>query len=112
MAEDSQATIHLQRCLDRLSAGDEGARDELVGHAATRLLALTRRMFKDYGRLKRWEQTEDVCQNASVRLWNALKVSNPRDARAFYRLAALQIRRELIDLIRHHFGPEGMGANH
>ncbi len=26
--------------------------------------------------------------------------------------AALQIRRELIDLWRHHFGPQGVGANH
>ena len=27
-------------------------------------------------------------------------------------MAALQIRRELIDQVRRHFGPEGIGANH
>jgi RNA polymerase sigma-70 factor (ECF subfamily) len=30
----------------------------------------------------------------------------------FLNLAALHIRRELIDLARHHFGPEGAGAHH
>ncbi len=34
------------------------------------------------------------------------------DIRHFYRLAALQIRRELIDLCRHYQGPLGLGANH
>lgn len=112
MADDSRSTFELQHCIDRLRAGDERARDELLNHAAGRLMALTRRMSKDFRRLNRWEQTEDVCQNASVRLWNALKMSNPQTVREFYRLAALQIRRELIDLVRRHFGPEGMGANH
>jgi RNA polymerase sigma-70 factor (ECF subfamily) len=32
--------------------------------------------------------------------------------RHFYNLAAMHIRRELIDLTRHHFGPLGMAARH
>jgi RNA polymerase sigma factor (sigma-70 family) len=32
--------------------------------------------------------------------------------RHFFNLAAVQVRRELLDLARHHFGPEGGGANH
>jgi len=32
--------------------------------------------------------------------------------RQFYALAARQIRRELLDLARQHYGPEGIGANH
>lgn len=32
--------------------------------------------------------------------------------RHFFNLAALQIRRELLDLSRHYFGPEGLAANH
>src|SRR5262249_27555037 len=32
--------------------------------------------------------------------------------RDFLALASLQIRRELIDLARHYYGPEGMGANY
>ena len=34
------------------------------------------------------------------------------DPRHFFRLAALQIRRELIDLARHYQGPQGMGKAH
>ena len=32
--------------------------------------------------------------------------------RHFFNLAALQVRRELLDLVKHHLGPEGIAANH
>jgi len=32
--------------------------------------------------------------------------------RHFFNLAAVQVRRELLDLAKHHFGPEGNGAKH
>jgi RNA polymerase sigma-70 factor (ECF subfamily) len=69
-------------------------------------------MLKDYRRLRRWEQTDDVLQNALVRLHRSLEDVAPPSLRDFYRLAALQIRRELIDLARHYFGPEGGGRRH
>jgi RNA polymerase sigma-70 factor (ECF subfamily) len=36
----------------------------------------------------------------------------PESTRAFFGLAAEQMRRELLDLARHYYGPEGEGANH
>jgi RNA polymerase sigma-70 factor (ECF subfamily) len=33
-------------------------------------------------------------------------------ARDFFRLAALNIRRELLDLAKHYYGPRGQGAHH
>jgi RNA polymerase sigma-70 factor (ECF subfamily) len=102
----------LQRCLDRLQAGDEAARKELLESACERLRRLTRTMLRDYRRLKRWEETDDVLQNALVRLYRALQQVTPATPRDFYRLATLQIRRELIDLARHHYGPEGHGGHH
>src|SRR5438105_5167724 len=107
-----RSSVHLQGCLDRLRAGDESARKDLRNGACERLDQLTRVMLRDYRRLKRWEQTEDVRQNALVRLYRALEQVIPPSLRDFYRLAALQIRRELIDLARHHYGPEGGGAHH
>jgi RNA polymerase sigma factor (sigma-70 family) len=101
----------VQTWLDRLQAGDLTARNDLLGHACERLRRLARKMLKDFGRVKRWEQTDDVLQNALVRLWNALEDVTPRTAGAFYGLAALQIRRELIDLARQFYGPLGLGAN-
>jgi RNA polymerase sigma-70 factor (ECF subfamily) len=45
-----------------------------------------------------------------LRLCRALEEVTPATPREFLRLAALQIRRELIDLARHHFGPAGAAA--
>jgi RNA polymerase sigma-70 factor (ECF subfamily) len=65
-----------------------------------------------YPTVRRWEQTADVVQNATLRLLRALEHVNPDDPRQFFGLAAEQIRRELIDLARHYSGPHGVGANH
>jgi RNA polymerase sigma-70 factor (ECF subfamily) len=69
-------------------------------------------MLKGFDRLKRWEQTDDVFQNALLRLWTALQDVRPQSAQQFYGLAALQIRRELLDLARQYYGPQGAGAHH
>jgi RNA polymerase sigma-70 factor (ECF subfamily) len=53
-----------------------------------------------------------VLQNALIRLCGALEATKPESPRHFYNLAALQIRRELIDLVHHHLGPQGHGAKH
>jgi RNA polymerase sigma factor (sigma-70 family) len=73
---------------------------------------LARKMLKGYPRVARWEQTDDVLQNALIRLDRALKTVTPPTARDFFRLAAAQVRRELIDLARRYYGPEGQGAHH
>jgi RNA polymerase sigma-70 factor (ECF subfamily) len=105
-------SAYLQHCLDRLRAGDESARSQLLAGACARLTDLTRTMLKDYHRLRRWEETDDVLQNALVRLHRSLQDVAPPSLCDFYRLAALQVRRELIDLARHYFGPEGRGRRH
>ena len=106
------STVYLQNCLGRLQAGEASARDDLVNSACDRLQRLTRKMLRDYGGVRRWEETGDVFQNAMLRLCRALAVATPGSLRQFYRLAALQVRRELIDMARHYYGPEGVGANH
>ncbi len=91
-------------CIGRLQAGDESARDELLAESSDRLTRLTRKMLRDYPRVRRWEQTDDVLQNATMRLCRALKDVQPATVADFFRLAAAQIRRELIDLARRHSG--------
>jgi RNA polymerase sigma-70 factor (ECF subfamily) len=68
-------------------------------------------MLDDYSRVRRYEETDDVMQNALLRLDRALSAVAPASEADFFRLAAAQIRRELIDLARHHFGAEGAGAH-
>ncbi len=112
MSDFATSTASLQNCLDRFAVGDEAALNELLGQASARLEKLTRVMFRDFTRVRRWEETADVLQNASIRLIQALREKQPRDVAGFFRYAALQIRRELTDLARRYFGPEGLAANH
>jgi RNA polymerase sigma-70 factor (ECF subfamily) len=109
MAGASHSTTQIQLRLDRLRAGDESARDELLTIACTRLNRLAHKMLRRYHGVSRWEQTDDVLQNAALRLCRALEEVKPASVRSFINLAAVQIRRELIDLARHYEGPEGPG---
>jgi|SRR5262245_22677176 len=101
------------RILDLMRRGDERlARDRLIEHVCERLRRLTRQMLRRYPGVHRWEETDDVLQNALQRLYRAVAAETPESSRHLWGLAALQIRRELIDLARHHLGPDGHGARH
>ncbi len=102
----------LQNLINRSLLGDAAAHDELLHHACDRLLRLTRKMFHGFPQLRRWEQTDDVFQNSMVKLHRALAEVRVESVRHFFNLAAVQIRRELLDLAKHHFGPQGGAANH
>jgi RNA polymerase sigma factor (sigma-70 family) len=112
MADPSPQTVLLEGWLGRLRAGDRSVLDELIRHAGDRLQRLTRQMLHGYPGVKRWAQTDDVLQSALVRLLRALQAVQPASAREFFGLATEQVRRELLDLARHFYGPEGQGANH
>jgi RNA polymerase sigma factor (sigma-70 family) len=105
-------SVVIQSCLDRLRQGDASARSALLECACERLTRLSRKMLKGFPRVRRWEETDDVLQNALVRLRRALEKTSPESVRSFLNLAAVQIRRELIDLARQYDGPTGMAAHH
>ena len=111
MARDDTSTV-IQGCIDRLRAGDESARAALLSCASDRLARMARKMLKGYPGVARWEQGDDIAQNALIRLERALRAVAPPTARDFFRLAAAEVRRELIDLARHYYGPRGLGAHH
>jgi RNA polymerase sigma-70 factor (ECF subfamily) len=105
-------SLQLQALLDLAAEGSDEAYGELLSQASERLLKLTRRMIRDFPRLRRWEQTDDVFQTAAMRFYRSLGEVKPDSVRGFFGLATTQIRRTLIDLARQHFGPEGLGAKH
>lgn len=105
-------TTHLQALIDLAASGSNEAYGELVSQASERLLKLTRKMLHGFPRLQRWEATDDVFQTAALRLYRSLSEVQPVSVREFFGLATLQIRRTLIDLARHHYGPQGHGARH
>lgn len=104
--------FQLNLLIDRLRCGDASAREEMLLHACERLRRLTRKMFHAYPSLRRWEETDDVFQNAMLRLHRALGSLEIGSIRHFFNLAAQQVRWELLDLAKHHFGPACAGAHH
>lgn len=112
MDDPNSRSSLMQELLPQAVAGDAAALDSLLRHCAGRLTVLTRRMLGDFQRVRRWAETDDVLQSALVRLVTALRAVQPKTPGDFLALATLQIRRELIDLARRFYGPEGVGANH
>jgi len=111
MTDVTPHTTMMHAWVDRIRSGDRSAQDELIRSVCGRLESLARRMLRDFSRVKRYEQTDDVLQSALIRLMRALPDVRPESMRDFYALAATQIRRELLDLARHYYGPQGDGAN-
>ena len=112
MDTDDTIAAQLASCLERLAAGDMTARDTVLEVCSGRLRGLASRMLSRFPNVRRWDDTDDVFQNAAMRLHRALgqmRLDSPRSVMA---LAATQIHRELIDLARRHAGPTSFAANH
>lgn len=99
-------------CLRDLAAGEETARERLLELCSERLRLLARRMLRRFPAVRRWEETDDVFQNAAMRLYRCLGEVSVESPREVFALAATQIHRELIDMARHHAGPMAFGSNH
>ena len=112
MPDPGAQTTVLVELLERMRLGDRDARDELIRAFQTRLGLLARKMLAKYPSVGRWVEFEDVLQNSLLRLLHALESVQPDSTRAFFGLAAEQMRRELLDLGRSLYGPHGLGANH
>jgi RNA polymerase sigma factor (sigma-70 family) len=112
MAESDAKTTVLVQLLERMKDGDLAARDELVRAFRARLEHLARKMLLKYPGVGRWVEADDVLQGSLLRILRALESVQPGSTRAFFGLAAEQMRRELLDLARHFYGPQGLGANY
>ena len=77
MPDESTNASGLRSCLSRVRRGDATALNELILLASHRLEVLTHQMMRDYPRVRRWAQTDDVLQNALVRLCRALESVQP-----------------------------------
>src|SRR5207249_1409885 len=110
MTRPTVDTARLHGWVDRMRGGDRTARDELLRAVCDRLERLARSMVRRYPGVHRWEETGDVFQNAVLRLLSALEEVRPDSTRAFFGLAAEQMRRVLLDLAKRHYGPHGLGT--
>src|SRR5262249_39215742 len=71
--DDELRTTELRDLLGRVAARDQAARNELVRRTSANLERLTHKLLAGYPTVRRWEQTDDVVQNASLRLMRALE---------------------------------------
>ncbi len=111
MASRDEST-HLQTLLDNYQSNRPNSFDDLIQYAGNRLRSLARKMLARYPHVRRWEETDDVMQAALLRLHRSLGEVRPDSKRAFFGLAATQMRRTLIDLARHYYGAQGHGKNY
>ena len=90
----------LHEKLARMKAGDRDAANELMMGVYQRMVRLSRKMFSRFPNVGRWTDCDDVLQNALLRLLKTLETVRPNTMRDFYTLAAVHLRRELLDLAR------------
>jgi RNA polymerase sigma-70 factor (ECF subfamily) len=113
MSDPSVDTVLLQQWLNRLRAGDLRARDELLARVCHQLERQARKMLRRFPNVQPWAETGDVLQSALLRLFRGLQQMEPPSSMAqFYALAAQHMRRELLDLARHHCAAHRPGMQH
>ncbi len=74
------------------------------------LRQLSSRMLAGFPDVQRWDQTDDVFQQAAMKLFLALRESPAATRRHLENLVALQVRRTLIDLGRRYANRVAMSS--
>jgi RNA polymerase sigma-70 factor (ECF subfamily) len=108
----SDETARIQSAIDCFNAGHPNALDDMFARTGQRMAQIARRLLRRPDeRVAAVEQTGDLVQEASIRLMRALRDIHVATPVEFLRLSARMMRRALLDLARHHYGPEGSAAN-
>jgi RNA polymerase sigma factor (sigma-70 family) len=96
-------TIMLGDFQQKIKDGNKQAYNDLILSAGNRLERMAKKMLEGFPSIPRsLVDTDDVFQNALIRLCRALESTDLPSTRDFYNLAASLIRRELIDLYRQY----------
>lgn len=91
----------LHEAVVRFNAGDPAAAEELLSHIRHRLMVITRGKLHGpagFTQVARWNETDDVVQEVSIRLANTLFKEPINSGDHFLRLAAMHIRWALSNM--------------
>lgn len=100
----------LQVLFARLQRGEQAARDELLARTYDRLRQLMGKMIRRFPVVQDRAGPSDVLHETFFRLRRALETLAPKSLDEFFRLAALHMRRQLLDMARkYRRQPEALG---
>lgn len=94
----------LDEAVARFNAGDKAAIEDLLGHVRHRLMVITRRKLRGPGgfaTVARWYATDDVVQEVCLKLEQTLRNTPVNTGDHFLRLAAIHIKRALLNMHAH-----------
>ena len=111
MDEPSLNTGDLHFWVLQLRAGNPGAAEPEFRKILAKVERLAAAAFGRFPRVGRFVELDDVIQSSLIRLLAALRDIRPDNTRRFYALANELIRRELLDLTKHFYGPRGEGTH-
>ena len=93
--------------LSALQRGDPDALNRLIAACRVQIEHLTRRQLRNHPEFRDgFNDTDDIVQEASVSLFKALQHLQPESEQHLFNLAAMQVRRRIIDLVRKFRGPQ------
>lgn len=98
---ESRSTTHLQILIDRLRAGDDNAKEEIIAYAANRLVRLAKIVLADHpSARKSGVETWDVVSEATLGLMSSLRAARTEHVGGFMTLAAIIMRHRLLDILK------------
>jgi RNA polymerase sigma factor (sigma-70 family) len=100
VANSPLTTLQIHACVARWQNGDRTGADELLRAIEVQMEHLTRKMLRSFPNVRSQAETADVLQSSVLRLLHTLKKMHPDSTRHFLNLAAMHIRRELLDCAR------------
>ena len=110
--QDTYSTEQYEGLLRRYDTRNRAVFDELIRLSVQRLTRLVHKWLAGEELIHRWQQTDDVLQNAAHRLQRVLKEVRPTTKWEFFSLAATMIRREILDMARQLRRSSGMAENY
>lgn len=114
MAMDQSHTLNtddLWYWVTELQAGRPNAAEPIFRKILAKVRLFTGAMLKKFPRVERFVEVDDVVQASLIRLLAAFREIRPTNRRHFYALTNELIRRELLDLVKHFYGPRGQGVH-
>jgi RNA polymerase sigma-70 factor (ECF subfamily) len=100
--EPELETAVLQDLVVKHQNGDRAALNTLILRSRQRLEGLAKSMLGDFPAVRAREETDDVLQNALLRLTRSLESVMPASVRDYYRLAAGEVQQLSSDVLRRH----------